>query len=1352
MWWYFGWLVFIYVLLCVWRDVRALLDISTVPSAGESSASVASPVSLSAERDIHLHCENCINVGTCHDSTCPIVPCDCGHKLHECKLEDHALLCREADFKVRGALSGRANGSRWIQRSATHVRNPSSAVPPALRKHPELSSLSPNRMASPSQLDAGSASQRSPNQDYLPTSTPPTSPLESSPPSQTNSNSGAGKRFLLDDVEMNVLETLAKENPDLLTHGVNLDIEETITCSPEDDTPPGLHESDMMSPSSEQTGSGLNSERNSVPNVEIFVVADSAESKRRTDSLVELGENIVAEAVQLAKSTVEDMLLRTQEEKLAAAQQHMNKGDVNNQAETVTPDKARISPNSGDNGETMINKAEEQKQTSELLDSLMKTPRPAARTSLAGEDADSLSEEPDNNEPDSEQMLDDASLSLHGHEEPETVSEESSSCLEPVRVQGAKSPTLEDIPDLPDDQEKKAKLRSKARKDVIEEVIDEDDDDDDESQNSDTESHSPSPLDNYRRSRTVVRKVKKVEATVIHSESTMTTGKQEKLQSSATSSNQTTRIIRRNENPNKIVNTTCRSQQLLPSFVKPIPRLSLPQKQSYVQNAVENRICNGHGSMPLSPERALRSRENIPSISIECLKNAYDSLAQAKQGGDSATLSKPTSCPDDLVPVNINALRESLTRQTSIHAAREASPIEDVKLSVDKKKLQNQFSVESGDVDGKCKRCQGTVYPAECVRAEKAQYHKKCFTCKECKKSLSAESYHSHESELYCANHFKQLFQPKANFDRTVTPNGQEMSSGCISVDDGKQREPIIRENEPAQLPPDVVRCGTGSTMEDLEGLNLNLASIKSQFEKKDKADINAKGQPAVDRSASSRSDVLRKRLERYQSVVAGEAKAESSDEEGGDDQADSSKKIEPCREIGELKAQWESGRVNNDNGFATADAESLHEKICPGLSKTKVAYEKAIKESHTKENKTSPPEDVSVGHALANSLKKKFESGEVAKEEEAERLEAVKSEKEEDLSVCQDPVIAQQAKLLFQKIDKEIAARPTAPPTTSLVRTPSDSRWSRASFGEAPKDIEVVHGSEPGYKEQVEVETAALSERYRFFENFKEEAASVKKKFQMTPPRELEPRNRDASPPPVCERDPNVVVGSITTTDIPNVDTATKMRQKFETLCQTGGLQEPPVKTCQVPKPRPLKKPSLDASPPQVTATSSAHVIEEDCMPADNITRNMRAVFERNNVADKNNGSGQLSSPASTERVNPPKVSRFVFGTPETEVCSMCQGKVFPMERREASGLVMHTKCFKCTRCNINLRLDGYSQKGGKLYCEAHYQQLFKVKGNYDEGFGCEKWSRTPSPSAHDAPPTSLNLPPAASNQTLIA
>ncbi|OQR68261.1 hypothetical protein BIW11_13017 [Tropilaelaps mercedesae] len=420
--------------------------------------------------------------------------------------------------QVREALSGRASGSRWIQRPTTHTP---SRVAPALRKHCGLSAPSSNRMASPSHLNAGTAPQRSPNQDCLPTSTPPTSPLNSSSPSHTNPNATcAGKRFLLDDAEMNVLETLAKENPDLLTHGVNLDIEETIACSPEDVTPPGLHEPDVLSPSSEQAGSNLNSERNSVPNVEIFA-ADSAESQRRTDSLVELGENIVAEAVQLAKATVEDMLLRVQEDKATT----QTGGMANARGQTASP--------CANKGDAPANKAEEQKQTSELLDSLMNTPKPAARTSLTGEEADSLSEEPDNNEPDSEQMLDDASLSLHGHEEPETVSEESSSCLEPVRVPGAKSPTLEDIPDLPDDQDKKAKLRGKDRQ-VIEEV-----EEDDESQNSDTESHSPSPLDNYGRSRTVVRKVKKIETTttVIQSESTMTAGTVEQPPPSAASTN-----------------------------------------------------------------------------------------------------------------------------------------------------------------------------------------------------------------------------------------------------------------------------------------------------------------------------------------------------------------------------------------------------------------------------------------------------------------------------------------------------------------------------------------------------------------------------------------------------------------------------------------------------------------------------------------------------------------------------------------------------------------------------------------------------------------------------------------------
>lgn len=43
--------------------------------------------------------------------------------------------------------------------------------------------------------------------------------------------------------------------------------------------------------------------------------------------------------------------------------------------------------------------------------------------------------------------------------------------------------------------------------------------------------------------------------------------------------------------------------------------------------------------------------------------------------------------------------------------------------------------------------------------------------------------------------------------------------------------------------------------------------------------------------------------------------------------------------------------------------------------------------------------------------------------------------------------------------------------------------------------------------------------------------------------------------------------------------------------------------------------------------------------------------------------------------------------------------------------------------------RLGNYAALQGKLYCKPHFKQLFKAKGNYDEGFGREQhktqWDR---------------------------
>ncbi|KAJ8414219.1 hypothetical protein AAFF_G00050890 [Aldrovandia affinis] len=72
-----------------------------------------------------------------------------------------------------------------------------------------------------------------------------------------------------------------------------------------------------------------------------------------------------------------------------------------------------------------------------------------------------------------------------------------------------------------------------------------------------------------------------------------------------------------------------------------------------------------------------------------------------------------------------------------------------------------------------------------------------------------------------------------------------------------------------------------------------------------------------------------------------------------------------------------------------------------------------------------------------------------------------------------------------------------------------------------------------------------------------------------------------------------------------------------------------------------------------------------------------------------------------------------------QREVCSSCEKTVYPMERLVADKQIFHTTCFCCKHCNAKLSLGSYAALGGEFYCKPHFQQLFKSKGNYDEGFG---------------------------------
>ncbi|OWK54232.1 Xin actin-binding repeat-containing protein 2 [Lonchura striata] len=97
-----------------------------------------------------------------------------------------------------------------------------------------------------------------------------------------------------------------------------------------------------------------------------------------------------------------------------------------------------------------------------------------------------------------------------------------------------------------------------------------------------------------------------------------------------------------------------------------------------------------------------------------------------------------------------------------------------------------------------------------------------------------------------------------------------------------------------------------------------------------------------------------------------------------------------------------------------------------------------------------------------------------------------------------------------------------------------------------------------------------------------------------------------------------------------------------------------------------------------------------------------------------------------------------------ENETCKLCQQRVYPMECLVADKQNFHKSCFRCHHCGSQLRLSGqheteavdmgiqhkthflpfgslgnYASLHGKIYCKPHFKQLFKSKGNYDEGFG---------------------------------
>jgi len=92
-----------------------------------------------------------------------------------------------------------------------------------------------------------------------------------------------------------------------------------------------------------------------------------------------------------------------------------------------------------------------------------------------------------------------------------------------------------------------------------------------------------------------------------------------------------------------------------------------------------------------------------------------------------------------------------------------------------------------------CSVCNKTVYYSERLSADTQIYHKTCFRCSHCNRTLKLGNYCAFENKLFCKPHFIQLFKSKGKYDTLSnnTANVLNAKEGTISAN-----TPIIETDQ----------------------------------------------------------------------------------------------------------------------------------------------------------------------------------------------------------------------------------------------------------------------------------------------------------------------------------------------------------------------------------------------------------------------------------------------------------------------------------------------------------------------------------------------------------------------------
>lgn len=143
--------------------------------------------------------------------------------------------------------------------------------------------------------------------------------------------------------------------------------------------------------------------------------------------------------------------------------------------------------------------------------------------------------------------------------------------------------------------------------------------------------------------------------------------------------------------------------------------------------------------------------------------------------------------------------------------------------------------------------------------------------------------------------------------------------------------------------------------------------------------------------------------------------------------------------------------------------------------------------------------------------------------------------------------------------------------------------------------------------------------------------------------------------------------------------------------------------------------------SPCSTPSELDMEVCSSSVKQKENVPPAVRDAISNSEPSSRKGSSTDSNGPAVPNSVSDQGPSKAFkkFRLPVRESCVMCLKTVYPLERLVANQQIYHNTCFRCAHCNTKLSLVNYASLHSTVYCKPHFCQLFKAKGNYDEGFG---------------------------------